>query len=161
MLGLFIHSRLLQVFQRSSWVVLWKQLVDFNISAKPYCDLLSTMLLNRPCKLVFDKFLFTLETKNLTLIKGWCLGLASSAAIYLPELLQLVDLLCSDLASPKLLLFRGDLHQPGQKTAILDQWLPLWAIPIDVLQTALAGTGLSVERQRGKTASDESWQWMD
>lgn len=31
-------------------------------------------------------------------------GLTSHTAIYLPELLQLVDLLCSDLPSPELLL---------------------------------------------------------
>lgn len=63
---------------------------------------------------------------------------------YLPELLQLVDLLGSDLARSQLLMLRGDLHQPGQEAAVLDQWLPLRAVPVDVLQAALARTRLPV-----------------
>lgn len=70
---------------------------------------------------------------------------------YLPEFLQLVDLLGSDLASPQLFLLGGDFHQPGQKAAVLDERLPLRAVPIDVLQTALAGTWLSVLQQHKKT----------
>lgn len=61
---------------------------------------------------------------------------------YLPELFQFVDLLSGDLACPELLLFRRDLHQPGQKAPILDQRLPLGAVPVNVLQTALTGTWL-------------------
>lgn len=52
---------------------------------------------------------------------------------YLPELLQFVDLLSGDLAGPELLLFRRDLHQPGQKASVLDQRLPLGAVPVNVL----------------------------
>lgn len=62
----------------------------------------------------------------------------------LPELLKLVDLLGSDLACPELLLFGGDLHKPGQEAAVLDKWLPLRAVPVDVLQAALTRTRLPV-----------------
>lgn len=62
--------------------------------------------------------------------------------LYLPELLQFVDLLGRDLAGAELLLLRGDLHQPREEAAVLDQGLPLGAVPVDVLQAALAGTGL-------------------
>ena len=64
---------------------------------------------------------------------------------HLPELLQLVDLLGSDLACTELLLLRGDLHQPGQEAAVLDEGLPLGAVPVDVLQAALAGTWLPAD----------------
>ena len=71
---------------------------------------------------------------------------SSSAPVHLPQLLQLVDLLGGDLACTELLLLRGDLHQPGQEAAVLDEGLPLGAVPVDVLQAALAGTWLSVDR---------------
>lgn len=54
--------------------------------------------------------------------------------IFLPELLQLDDLL-----SPQLFLLRRDLDQPGQE-AVLDQRLQLPAIPIDAPKAALSGT---------------------
>lgn len=72
----------------------------------------------------------------------------SLSAAYLPELLQLVYLLGGDLTGPELLLLRWDLHQPGQKAAVLDQWLPLRAVPVDVLQATLAGTGLPAWRYK-------------
>lgn len=62
--------------------------------------------------------------------------------LYLPELLQFVDLLGCDLPGPELLLLRGDLYQPGEEAAVLDQGLPLGTVPVDVLQAALAGTWL-------------------
>lgn len=62
----------------------------------------------------------------------------------LPELLKLVYLLGGYLAGPELLLLRGDLNQPGQEAAVLDQRLPLGAVPVDVFQTALTGTWLPV-----------------
>ena len=62
--------------------------------------------------------------------------------IYLPEFLQLVDLLGGDLTSPELLLLWRNFHQPGQEAAVLDERLPLWAVPVNVLQAALAGTWL-------------------
>ncbi|TNN42705.1 hypothetical protein EYF80_047098 [Liparis tanakae] len=65
---------------------------------------------------------------------------------YLPQLLQLVDLLGGDLTRPQLLLLGRDLHQPGQKAAVLDQRLPLRAVPVDVLQATLAGAGLPARR---------------
>lgn len=78
---------------------------------------------------------------------GLC-GFAFSAGPHLPELLQLVDLLGSDLPSPQLLLLRRDLDQPRQEAAVLDQGLPLRAVPVDVLKAALAGTGLPADAPR-------------
>lgn len=70
---------------------------------------------------------------------------AFSAGPYLPELLQLVDLLSSDLPGPQLLLLRRDLDQPREEAAVLDQGLPLGAVPVDVLEAALTGAGLPTE----------------
>ena len=68
------------------------------------------------------------------------------------ELLQLVDLLGSDLPRPQLLLLRRDLDQPGQEAPVLDQGLPLGAVPVDVLEAALTGTGLPAETPRAGRA---------
>lgn len=75
----------------------------------------------------------------------------SLSAIYLPQLLQLVDLLGSNLTGSKLLLLRWDLHQPGEEAAVLDQWLPLRAVPVDILEATLAGTRLSALEIQGIT----------
>ena len=49
--------------------------------------------------------------------------------VVLPQLLQLIDLLRRDLASTQLLLFRGNLDEPGQELPVLDQRRPLRWIP--------------------------------
>ena len=79
-------------------------------------------------------------------------GRALPAGPHLPELLQLVDLLGSDLPRPQLLLLRRDLDQPGQEAPVLDQGLPLGAVPVDVLEAALTGTGLPAETPRAGRA---------
>lgn len=77
---------------------------------------------------------------------------ALSAGPHLPELLQLVDLLGSDLPGPQLLLLRRDLDQPREEAAVLDQGLPLGAVPVDVLEAALTGAGLPTETPRAGRA---------
>jgi len=77
-----------------------------------------------------------------------CVRVCTCVYVYLPEFLQLVDLLGGDLSRAELLLLRGDLHQPGQEAAVLDQRLPLGAVPVDVLQAALAGARLPAEGGR-------------
>ena len=58
---------------------------------------------------------------------------------HLPQLLQLVDLLCGDLASPELLLLRGNFDEPRQELAVLDERLPLARVPatVDIQMTLL------------------------
>lgn len=89
----------------------------------------------------------TIKKKSTNSYKPWKSKRHTSGS-YLPEFLQLVDLLGRDLTGSKLLLFWRDLHQPGQKASVLDQRLPLRAVPVDVLQAALAGTGLPEWRHK-------------
>lgn len=79
-------------------------------------------------------------------------GTCFATGPHLPELLQLVDLLGGDLPRPQLLLLRRDLDQPGQEAPVLDQGLPLGAVPVDVLEAALTGTGLPAETPRAGRA---------
>lgn len=76
---------------------------------------------------------------------------------YLPQFLQLVDLLGGYLPSPELLLLRGDFHQPGQEAAVLDERLPLGTVPVDVLQAALAGTWLSALQSKQRPLVMPFW----
>ncbi len=88
----------------------------------------------------------------------------SSNSEYLPELLEFIDLLCCDLPGPQLLLLRRDLHQPGQEAAVLNEGLPLRAVPINVLQTALTGTRLpkhtNMRRRQGTRLMSNGWQLL-
>lgn len=77
--------------------------------------------------------LFSVSPKML----NFSASLERCKSLYLPELLEFVNLLGRDLTGPQLLLLGRDLHQPGQKAAVLDERLPLRAVPINVLQTAL------------------------
>lgn len=76
--------------------------------------------------------------------------------LYLPELLEFVDLLGCDLPGPELLLLWGNLHQPREEAAVLDQGLPLGTVPVDVLQAALAGTGLPAQPKHSQDC--DIWQ---
>lgn len=155
MLRLFIHTRLLQVLKGRSWILL--PTTDQNIML--YYAQACVTSGNHSKKKSYTRHKGEKFKRKRYIRKQWLPHryikdkLISSGnyppntspfcvLCYLPELLQFVDLLCSDLACPELLLFRRDLHQPGQKTPVLDQRLPLGAVPINVLQTALTGTWL-------------------
>lgn len=79
---------------------------------------------------------------------------------HLPQLLQLVDLLRRDLACAQLLLLRWDLDEPRQEAAVLDERLPLRAVPVDVLEAALAGAGLTAQQHHHRVGlgGDEAQQ---
>ena len=66
--------------------------------------------------------------------------------IALPQILEPEDLLRRDDSALGLLLSAGDLHQPGQKGAVANQWLPLARVPVEILQPRKAGARLTAEK---------------
>lgn len=65
------------------------------------------------------------------LINPWAFQvIKGSRGIFLPQLLQLVDLLSCDLACTKLLCFWGHSYQPGQHGPVINKRLPLLWVPI-------------------------------
>eukprot|EP00906_Rhabdomonas_costata_P014529 RCo020884 len=64
----------------------------------------------------------------------------------LPQVLQLIDLLCRDLPGAVLLLLRGNLDQPRQELPVLDERGPVGGIPLHLLQ--LVGMQAGVPAQQ-------------
>lgn len=63
-------------------------------------------------------------------------------SVVLPELLELVDLVKGDLASSELFLLGGDLDEPVEERAVLDEGRPLSGVPDDVLGALHRGARL-------------------
>lgn len=70
--------------------------------------------------------------------------LERSCGVVPPELLELVDLMKRDLASSELFLLGGNLDEPGQERAVLDERRPLGRVPDDVLGALHRRAGLPV-----------------
>jgi len=87
---------------------------------------------------------------RLRLIVGaWSLKIfQGSVGVFSPQILQLGDLHCCDLSCTELLLFWGDLYQPWEEAAIVNQWKPLRGVPVHILAARHRGAWLTRVHER-------------